>query len=71
LFCADLPPTIPTACTSGGCLEDLKKEKDDPAFADGLLLCQGQEIPCHKVLLAARSDVFRKMFLQTEFVEGK
>ena len=54
-----------------GCLEsDLKIEKADPAFADGVLVCQGKEFPCHRVLLGARSDVFKKMFLQKQFVEG-
>ena len=55
---------------SGYFLDDLRREKDDPTFADGVLVCQGEEIPCHRVLLGARSDVFRKMFLQKDFTEG-
>ncbi len=55
---------------SGDFLDDLRREKDDPAFTDEVLVCQGEEIPCHRVFLGASSDVFRKMFLQKDFTEG-
>jgi len=55
---------------SGSFLDDLRREKDDPTFTDGVLVCQGEEILCHRVLLGARSDVFRKMFLQKDYIEG-
>jgi len=55
----------------GSLIRDLMIVKDDLAFADGVLVCQGEEILCHRVLLGARSDVFKKMFLQKDFLEGK
>ena len=58
------------AIVSSKFLKDLRKELNDPDFADAVLVCQGEEIPCHRVFLAARSDVFKKMFLQKSFIEG-
>jgi hypothetical protein len=43
----------------------------DTDFTDVVLLCQGEEIHCHRVFMAAKSDVFKKMFLQKNFLEGK
>jgi len=38
-------------------------------FSDVLLKCNGHEIPCHKIVLSARSDVFRAM-LENEMREA-
>ena len=57
-------------CVSHGFIRDLRKDLNDPNFADAVLVCQGEEIPCHRVFLASRSDVFKKMFLQKGFLEG-
>ena len=51
-------------------LDELKKLKDDPAFADGILVCQGKEIPIHRFVFGIRSDVFKKMFASKNFLEG-
>ena len=51
-------------------IDDMKKLKDDSTFADGILVCEGKEIPVHRNVLATRSDVFKKMFSSQDFVEG-
>ena len=51
-------------------LEDFAREKDDPTFADATLLCQDEEIPCHRFVLGAKSEVFKKMFSSKNFLEG-
>ena len=43
---------------------------EDTDFTDAVLVCQGEEIPCHRVFMAAKSEVFKKMFLQKSFLEG-
>ena len=48
----------------------MKKLKDDPTFADGIIVCEGKEIPVHRCVLGTRSDVFTKMFASKDFVEG-
>ena len=50
--------------------DDFLKEMHDPEFTDAVLLCEGEEVKIHRVILAARSDVFRKMF-QDNFLEGE
>jgi hypothetical protein len=52
-------------------ITDIGKMKDVTLFADGVLICQNQEIECHRVVLAARSEHFRNMFANTAFVEGQ
>merc|ERR1712179_773372 len=39
--------------------------------SDILLVCGEENFPCHKSILAARSDVFETMFKHTEFKENK
>jgi len=43
---------------------------DDPTFADVTLVCEGKEVQCHRVILAAKSNYFRSMFDGNNFVEG-
>ena len=43
----------------------------DPSFSDAILVCQGKEIKINKFLMAARSDVFRKMLSSQDFIEGE
>jgi len=50
--------------------EDFAREKDDPTFVDVTLVCEEEKIPCHRFILAAKSEVFKKMFSQ-DFKEGK
>lgn len=49
---------------SCGCTlsSDLKKLHDNGKFADAVLQVDKQEFPVHKAILAARSNVFAKMF---------
>ena len=45
--------------------------KGDPTYADEILVCEGKEIPCHRVILAARSILFKNIFSNKNFKEGK
>ena len=49
-------------------VEDISKLFLDPQFSDVVLLCQGEEIRAHRVILSTRSPVFRAM-LQSEMSE--
>ena len=40
----------------------LAKQLLEPRFTDWKFVCEGEEIPCHRVLLASQSPVFRRMF---------
>ena len=44
--------------------------KTDTTFADATLVCDGVTIPCHRVILAARSEHFKNLFTKEGFVEG-
>jgi len=48
----------------------MSKEKEDPSFPDLILVCQGKEIKANRFMLAARSEVFRTMLTNQEFIEG-
>lgn len=48
---------------------DLEKEMNDPTFSDATLICNGREFPCHRVMLWARSSVFKNMFTHKGFTE--
>ncbi len=43
--------------------EGITKALDDETFSDVRLKCNGKTFHCHKIILAAASTVFRKMFL--------
>ncbi len=45
--------------TLGACFQSLRDSGD---LCDVTLVCEGVEFRCHKIVLAARSDVFRAMF---------
>ena len=45
-------------CCGGGVLENVHKKMRD---ADFVLLCKGESVPCHKVILAGASPVFDAM----------
>jgi hypothetical protein len=51
-------------------LRDFQRVMEDPTFADTTLICEGVEIPCHRVFLSAKSEVFRTMFSGDNFLEG-
>ena len=58
-------------CCGGGVLENVHKKMRD---ADFVLLCKGESVPCHKVILAGASPVFDAMLgnkKNKEAVEGK
>ncbi len=52
----------------GLCFKDLLDRKE---LCDTKLLCQGAEFPCHKVVLSARSDVFKAMLSYKNLKEGQ
>ena len=57
---------------SRGCLAvDLAKQLVEPKFTDWSLVCEGEEIPCHRFMLGSRSPVFRAMFEQDGCLESK
>jgi len=49
---------------------DMKKIFPMKNFSDVLLKCNGHEFPCHKIVLSARSDVFKAM-LENEMKEAQ
>ncbi len=51
-------------------VDEIGKTKTSDAFADATLVCEGEEIRCHRVILAARSRLFKKVFTQNCFKEG-
>ncbi len=60
---------LQTNCgTVGTCLMGLK---DRGELCDVTLICQGVELSCHKLVLAARSEVFQTMFANTWSKEAK
>ncbi len=65
-------PSVSTQTDSGiqGLMDDLQNLKIDSTFSDAVLVADGKEIPVHKSILAARSDMFRTMFSEQKFVEG-
>ncbi len=51
-------------------VDEIAATKTNDAFADATLVCQGEVIRCHRVILAARSGLFETMFTQNGFKEG-
>ena len=51
-------------------LSDFAQMLADKAFSDFEIVCQDKSFPCHKAVLAARSEVFKKM-LNTDGEEAK
>jgi hypothetical protein len=49
--------------------KDLEKLLFSPEYSDWTLICDEQRIPCHQILMAARSPVFKTMFDQEGFHE--
>ena len=45
--------------------------KGDPTYAHEILVCEGAEIPSHRVILAARSILFKNIFSNKNFTEGQ
>jgi hypothetical protein len=45
-------------------VDEISASKGDDTFADATLKCEGQTIRCHRVILAARSEIFKAMFAQ-------
>ena len=48
----------------------ISKEFNSPKYADWMIICQETEIPCHKLILQARSKVFKRLLEPTEGVFG-
>ena len=44
-------------------LNDLKKVSSLGTFFDFTILCEGEKFPCHKVILASRSEVLKAMLV--------
>ena len=55
----------------GDLVTDLAKQLADPSFTDWTLVCENEEIPCHRFMLGSRSPVFKVMFEQAGFTENK
>ena len=58
-------------CCAGGVLENVYKKMRDADFA---LVCDGETIPCHKIILSGASSVFEAMIgnkKNKEAVEGE
>lgn len=53
----------PPAASSRSLASDLGSLLRDQVLTDMVLVCSGREFPCHTTVLAARSDVFRAMFV--------
>ena len=51
-------------------VQQIASQHDDPTFTDVILVCHETEIPCHRVILAARSELFKMMLSNTNFKEG-
>ena len=55
--------------TDDSLANNIGEMKTDLTFADAKLVCDGVTIPCHRVILAARSECFKSLFTQG-FTEG-
>eukprot|EP00061_Rhincodon_typus_P004835 g23530.t1 len=55
---------------SGKVLDGLNSLRLNNAFCDVILCCDGQEFPCHRIVLASFSSYFRVMF-STDLVESR
>ena len=52
--------------------EDMRYLLNSSNMSDFKIICRGQEFPCHKLMLSARSDVFRTMLdKDSNFAEAK
>ena len=50
---------------------DMNKLWKDQNFSDFKIVCGSENFPCHKNILAHRSDVFEAMFSHTTTQEGR
>ena len=63
---------IKFSCKPPGLEEQLNTMRKEGKFTDAVLIStEGAEVPVHRNVLAARSEVFHNMFLQEGFIEGK
>lgn len=51
-------------------VQQIASQHDDPTFTDVILVCNETEIPSHRVILAARSELFKMMLSSSSFKEG-
>jgi speckle-type POZ protein len=56
------PPVPAIDCTDGGLSSHLEELFNDMSFSDVSFNIGGREFPAHKIILAARSEVFAAMF---------
>ncbi len=59
-----------SAQNSPSMCHDLKKLKDREKFSDVKIICGEMEFKCHKIILAARSEVFDTMFSHDDTKES-
>ena len=64
-----LVPAVNEDRTISMYMEDMENIYSDAKFPDVTIVCQGKEFPCHKAILAGRSQVFEAMF-SLNFKEG-
>lgn len=55
----------------GGIFSDLEKEFKNPKMSDFTLVCEGERLSCHRLILGARSPVFAQMFSNSAFKENQ
>ena len=51
--------------------QDQRRLLESAAFADFAIECGTEKFPCHKAILANRSDFFARLFSSQEWIEGK
>ncbi len=51
-------------------LNHMRTQEDAGSLCDFSLVCNGRVLPCHKAVLAARSDYFKTLFARHDFKEN-
>ncbi len=66
----NVPKSMETLCRE---LDKMRTQDEAGLMCDFKLVCKNKDktFPCHKVILAARSEYFRRLFGNKEFLENK